>query len=106
MSTPESTLLTFVPSVVRKVVYSLFGTAGVAVGGIQVAYSAAGHGQPAWLPVVTAVLVFLGIPVSATALLHVTPTTTATASPLTVALSEADPIVVPSDPASATGVGA
>lgn len=72
-ATPTTTLLGILPTTVRKIVYSLFGSAGVAIGGIQVAYAAAGHGQPAWVPVVTAVLVFLGIPVSATALLHVTP---------------------------------
>lgn len=95
MPAPASTLLNVFPATVRKVIYSLFGTAGVAVGGVQVAYAAAGHGQPAWLPVVTAVLVFLGIPVSATALLHVTPATPP-AAPVT--LTEADPIVVTSPP--------
>ena len=97
MSTPQtgSTLLSIVPATVRKVIYSLFGSAGVAVGGIQVAYAAAGHGQPTWLPVVTAVLVFLGIPVSATALLHVTPPPTVDLSPL-AALAEAQPVVVTS----------
>jgi len=70
MSTPTSTLLDVIPAPVRKVIYSVFGTLGVAVGGAQVAYSAAGQGQPTWLTVATAVLVFLGIPVSATALLN------------------------------------
>jgi hypothetical protein len=76
-----TTLLDVVPVAVRKAVYSTFGTLGVAVGGAQVAYSAAGLAQPTWLTVATAVLVFLGIPVSATALLN-TPTKAAPAAPI------------------------
>ena len=44
----------------RKTAYYVYGLIGVAIGAIQVGYSAAELGQPTWLTVALAVFSFIG----------------------------------------------
>ena len=44
----------------RKTAYYIYGLIGVAIGAIQVGYSAAELGQPTWLTVALAVFSFIG----------------------------------------------
>lgn len=48
------------PARVRGILYLAYGILGVALGAIQVGYSAAEQGQPTWLTVTLAVYAFVG----------------------------------------------
>lgn len=50
----------FIPAKVRGIVYTLYAIIGVAIGGMQVGYSAAEATQPTWLKVALAVYAFVG----------------------------------------------
>jgi hypothetical protein len=57
---------------VRQVLYAVYGFLGLGLGAVQVAYSAAGDGQPEWLTVVLAVFAFLGVGLGFTAAANTT----------------------------------
>lgn len=59
----------------RQGIYVAYSALGVALGGIQVAYSAANAGQPVWLTVALAVFAFLGTSLGITAASNITKTT-------------------------------
>lgn len=62
--------------VARKWVYSGYGVALLANGAVSSAYLALEQGFPAWLVASTAILSFLGIPVSGLALTNTPPANT------------------------------
>lgn len=55
------------PTKVRQVLYVVYAAGGLALGAIQVAYSAAELGQPTWLTVSLAVFAFVGTSLGITA---------------------------------------
>lgn len=55
---------------VRKVVYTVFWCVGLALGAVQVGFSAADAGQPVWLTVALAVFAFVGAGIGYTASVH------------------------------------
>lgn len=57
----------FIPAAKRRVVYSVFAFLGLALGAVQVGYSAAELGQPVWLTVALAVYTFVAAGVGFTA---------------------------------------
>ena len=57
----------FIPKAKRKLVYGWFAFIGLALGSVQVGYSAADVGQPAWVVVATAVFGFISAGVGYTA---------------------------------------
>lgn len=61
------------PAKVRKVLYAVYGFVGLGLGAVQVAYSSAGSGQPAWLTVTLAVFAFVGTALGFTAAANTTP---------------------------------
>lgn len=59
--------LATIPPAARKTVYAVYATLGLALGAVQVGYSAAEAGQPTWLTVALAVFAFVGTAIGATA---------------------------------------
>lgn len=57
----------YIPAAKRRVVYAVFAFLGLALGAIQVGYSAAELGQPVWLTVALAVYTFVAAGVGFTA---------------------------------------
>lgn len=57
----------FIPAAKRRVVYSVFAFLGLALGAVQVGYSAAELGQPVWLTVSLSVFAFISAGIGYTA---------------------------------------
>jgi len=67
--------LTLLPAKARQTVYVVYGVIVIASGATQVGYSAVpGMAQPVWLTVTLAVVLYLGVPISALAATNVKPT--------------------------------
>lgn len=62
-----------VPTQYRARAYRVYAIVGLALGGVQVGYSAAESGQPTWLTVALAVFAFVGTGLGLTAAAY-TPT--------------------------------
>lgn len=47
----------------RRVIYTVYVVAVLLLGAVQVAYAASYAGQPEWVDIATAVMLYLGVPV-------------------------------------------
>ena len=70
MANPLTDVLT--PEI-RKAVYFVYASAGLIVGGIQVAYGSVNEITPDWLKITLAVYAFIGTAIGATAASNVSP---------------------------------
>lgn len=66
-------LTDIIPAKARQILYAVYGFLGLGLGATQVAYSAAGDGQPEWLTVTLAVFAFVGVGLGFTAAANVAP---------------------------------
>ena len=70
-----SMLTDVLPAATRKIVYTVYALVVFILGAMQVGFSSAGQGQPAWLTVVLSVAAFVGAGLGFTAAANVsTPT--------------------------------